>query len=625
MIGRSLFPFVVLGLFGCAAPDAPPASHDRPANKWADDRLWNVLQAQDHRDAQALCTWLGDTSAAVREAAALALASVQDSASMPCLLPALADTVPAVRRAAAFALSFSTDTLLLAKLEARTGHEPDSAVRAAMVRDGFRAALGRKKDAVFILGYLESSDPGIRTRAAAMLGRCPKEQLWREEPSVVHAVDVERDPDVRALLVLALKHATNRGTVERLKRYAASDSSAAMRVNALRALGRQAEASFLLERLSDTVAAVRRTVIERLQDMPSLNGEALWEAARRQDDPNTSIPLYGLALRYGLPGTQATSQAWLDTMAQQHLGPYVDAALLKARFHRYADMDTLRAILRSEAPAVVRQAAFEQGLQSFSDHLSKTEIDRHARDRLHAGFLRAALLSGDAGLAASACERILEEDTDYLKRLLDDTTVSRVRRSLHPVRDLEARQLLDRAIAGRDGRPAPPHTAPSFGHPIDRARLAALKQGQPYRLVTTKGEIILAIEPDAAPGSCVAFDSLVAAHYYDGKYIHRVVPNFVAQGGCPRGDGYGSMDWTLRTEIGCTGFTTGAVGLASAGRDTESCQFFLTLMPAPHLDGRYTRFAHMVSGMDVAQRLVVGDRVLRVERLDRPSRSSEDL
>jgi cyclophilin family peptidyl-prolyl cis-trans isomerase len=73
------------------------------------------------------------------------------------------------------------------------------------------------------------------------------------------------------------------------------------------------------------------------------------------------------------------------------------------------------------------------------------------------------------------------------------------------------------------------------------------------------------------------------------------------------------MDWTMRTEIGFNGFDTGAVGIASAGRDTESCQFFFMLAPAPHLDGRYTRFAHVVSGMDVAQHLVVGDRIERVE------------
>ena len=142
-----------------------------------------------------------------------------------------------------------------------------------------------------------------------------------------------------------------------------------------------------------------------------------------------------------------------------------------------------------------------------------------------------------------------------------------------------------------------------------------MKPDQHYRIATNQGDVVIALEPDAAPGSCVAFDSLVSAGYYIGKYVHRVVPDFVAQGGCPRGDGYGAMDWTLRTEIGLNGFTTGAVGLASAGKDTESCQFFFMLADAPHLDGHYTRFAHVVSGMDVVWRLRVGDVIQRVERL----------
>jgi cyclophilin family peptidyl-prolyl cis-trans isomerase len=94
-----------------------------------------------------------------------------------------------------------------------------------------------------------------------------------------------------------------------------------------------------------------------------------------------------------------------------------------------------------------------------------------------------------------------------------------------------------------------------------------------------------------------------------------MVPNFVLQGGCPRGDGYGGMPWTLRTEIGRKLFTAGSVGLASAGRDTESCQFFITHSATPHLDGRYTRFGEVVSGMDVVWRLQVGDVMERVERV----------
>ena len=94
-----------------------------------------------------------------------------------------------------------------------------------------------------------------------------------------------------------------------------------------------------------------------------------------------------------------------------------------------------------------------------------------------------------------------------------------------------------------------------FNHPIDRTRLLALKQGQRYRITTTKGEIIMMTDVDECPGSSLAFDSLVVAGYYNGKAFHRVVPDFVAQGRCPRGAGYGGMPWTLRTEIGRKPFT----------------------------------------------------------------------
>ena len=160
------------------------------------------------------------------------------------------------------------------------------------------------------------------------------------------------------------------------------------------------------------------------------------------------------------------------------------------------------------------------------------------------------------------------------------------------------------------------HKAPPFNHPIDPAKLRTLPQGQRYRITTAKGTIILATDVNECPGSSLAFDSLVTAGYYNGKAFHRMVPNFVVQGGCPRGDGYGGMPWTLRTEIGRKLFTAGSVGLASAGRDTESCQFFITHSATPHLDGRYTRFGEVVEGMDIVWQLQVGDVMEKVERID---------
>jgi len=417
-------------------------------------------------------------------------------------------------------------------------------------------------------------------------------------------------------LVGALKSNANKQVTEKLTALALNDSLPMIRIAALRALGAnkdKAHAAFFLGRLNDSDVGVQETALEQLQRIEwPLDGDAIWKTAQEHADYSIKLPLYGLVMKHGNEQTRMVCGSLMESLSHQDLGPYWNAALVKAH---YVDRDTARYIMVGGQPAVVRQAAFETWLDHFNGNLQLKEINQTLRDASHMAFMREALLSGDAGLVAAALERLQEEEPAYLAKCLDAGTIERIRSTLHPIRDLETLQYLDLAIAKRDGLPAPAHKAPPFNHPIDLARLRSLKHDQQYRITTTKGEIILALEPEVAPGSCVAFDSLVTAGYYNGKAFHRVIPNFVAQGGCPRGDGYGGMPWTLRTEIGPQGFVEGAVGLASAGHDTESCQFFIMTAAAPHLDGRYTRFAHVVSGMEVAKKLQVGDVMQRVERM----------
>jgi cyclophilin family peptidyl-prolyl cis-trans isomerase len=139
--------------------------------------------------------------------------------------------------------------------------------------------------------------------------------------------------------------------------------------------------------------------------------------------------------------------------------------------------------------------------------------------------------------------------------------------------------------------------------------------GQRVRLTTTQGVVELELKVVESPGAVASFVTLVRQHFYDGLYFHRVVPNFVVQGGDPRGDGSGSTPYTLRSELAQLTYGAGAVGLASAGKDTESCQFFVTHLPTPHLDGRYPIFAQVVRGLDVVQRLDIGDRIVAVALL----------
>ena len=155
-------------------------------------------------------------------------------------------------------------------------------------------------------------------------------------------------------------------------------------------------------------------------------------------------------------------------------------------------------------------------------------------------------------------------------------------------------------------------------HHIDCAVVQRVPQGQQVRLRTTKGIVLLALKPDEAPGAVASFVTLIGQRFYDGLYFHRVVPNFVAQGGDPRGDGNGSAPYNLRSEFGDLRYAEGSVGLASAGKHTESCQFFITHTPTPHLDGRYPIFAQVVGGMDVVHKLDIGDQILSVELVPIP-------
>jgi cyclophilin family peptidyl-prolyl cis-trans isomerase len=95
-----------------------------------------------------------------------------------------------------------------------------------------------------------------------------------------------------------------------------------------------------------------------------------------------------------------------------------------------------------------------------------------------------------------------------------------------------------------------------------------------------------------------------------------MVSNFVVQGGCPRGDGWGSLEWNQRSELSSKlRYKKGSVGLASVGKDSEGVQFFISHNYAPHLDGRYTIFAEVIKGFDVINNLAVGDEIKRIERV----------
>ncbi len=130
---------------------------------------------------------------------------------------------------------------------------------------------------------------------------------------------------------------------------------------------------------------------------------------------------------------------------------------------------------------------------------------------------------------------------------------------------------------------------------------------------TNRGMITLSLRPDKAPYTVLNFIDLARKGFYNGIRFHRVIPDFVAQAGCPRGDGWGGPGHTIRCEINDLTYERGTIGMALAGQDTGGSQWFICHSATPHLDGRYTIFGKMTDGFDVLDEIQQGDLIERIK------------
>ncbi len=132
-------------------------------------------------------------------------------------------------------------------------------------------------------------------------------------------------------------------------------------------------------------------------------------------------------------------------------------------------------------------------------------------------------------------------------------------------------------------------------------------------LVTSKGTIELSLDVKKAPVTVNSWVFLAKEKFYDGLTFHRVVPDFVIQGGDPKGDGTGGPGYTIKDESNDLLHTEGALAMAkTSAPNSAGSQFYITLAPQASLDGKYTVFGKVDSGMDVVKSIVKGDTITSV-------------
>lgn len=669
---RWLVPILLL-LAACARTPRPSTELAHAVNKYDDATLREIGTAQDERNAAALLPFLTNANSAYRREAALALASVQARAAVPALLPALRDADPTVRRAAAYALGQTGDSLAVDSLCVRVLQEPDPLVRryahealgrcvtrhslpelwrVPVLTDTARAAAqawGLMRAALRGLSSPEAIRRTVlladefklwapaRLAVATALARTPRAldaDLARlAGPALLRLVAQDPYYAVRAAAAVALGRLANPSpaapaapavlpaAAEALRR-AARDADYRVRVVAVRGLpsgpaeyaaGRPA----VFAALNDRREPVALTAAEwLLAHARGETGDALAAEADKRAAWRVRATLLAAGLKVASPASRPSIAGAIEKRYGTAASVYEKGYLLQALGEDAAGFDFLQreAFAAGQSPVV---GGYALGALVAARRQPDFPAGRQAD---FVGALRRALAGGDVAQLGTAAEAFADPALVPEAQPADQEALRQAQARLQLPRDIEAwqglQQALDKINHAPQPTPAPVGRAPQ--HPIDWAVVGGIAAGQRVKLRTTQGDIVLELRVNDAPGSVASFVALARRHFYDGLYFHRVVPDFVAQGGDPRGDGAGSTDYTLRSEFGDVRYQEGSVGLASAGKDTESCQFFITHTPTPHLDGRYTVFAQVVGGLAVVHRLEIGDRILAVELMPAP-------
>jgi len=168
--------------------------------------------------------------------------------------------------------------------------------------------------------------------------------------------------------------------------------------------------------------------------------------------------------------------------------------------------------------------------------------------------------------------------------------------------------------AAAPAEPAPePADVPAPPEPVTEKETAMPEPLPQVTLHTEKGDIVLELAEDDAPNTVANFISLAEKGFYDGLTFHRVIADFMIQGGCPEGTGTGGPGYVIADEFSAKlKHTRGVISMANAGPNTGGSQFFITHVPTPWLDGKHAVFGKVISGMEVVDAIQVGDKITRV-------------
>jgi cyclophilin family peptidyl-prolyl cis-trans isomerase/HEAT repeat protein len=515
-----------------------------------------------------------------------ALGRAGDASAQPTLVAALAN--PQLADVAALALGRHGRRKIALSAEARAAlvaatRHPEERVRYAAVY-----ALGREHDA--------KPDEAV---LGALVERLDDDELVRAQ--AIAALAKRKATHVDKLLTMLLDRDWRVG-IEAVRALAATEITVV--ADAVGAGWQRLAPQVLDEGLRQLAtrppgSELPETTLEKYA--PAMTGklQCLVAAARRRPVPEivTACPAIDLAILGDMIKSGSLDEPWKRAALRALLenpdprlraagigaAPFVDEKLAAA---------TTTAALASKDPVIAGAA-----LDSIDGHFTTDAA------QLDAAIVERAERETDVELSSDLYGLIGK------RKLAAGAAACRAGLTGHPVR---ARAAADCLRELGEAVPVPPIGGAS-PPPVDVASVIGKKII--WHLSTTEGAIDIELLPDIAPWNVATIVSLTQKGFYDGLAFHRVVYDFVVQGGDPTQSGWGGPGFTIPAEPATladgAAFVQGGVGIADAGRDSGGSQYFIMHAPAPHLDGRYTQIGRVVDGQKSADALRIGDRVLR--------------
>ncbi len=666
----SLLGFFLLTCTACVPPDSGGSRVEGDVTiDLKDPSQRRIIEMADQRKVDSLVHYLRDQSAVVRYLALIGLGSMKDSLSIPQVAELVKDPVKKVRLAAIQTLGQSgserAQPFLLAAFDRydslSVNQDFNSAILESVGRCGNKASLVhlatirsfQPTDTLLLTGQCAGiyrfalrgiTTPEATATMAQYVGntRIPTPARLMAAHYLARARDISLDssqvrsvidgfwsstnPNIKMALAKAVGKAKTEASFSFLAKAISTETDHRVKCNLVQSLaGHEPDTvlSILAPLFNDSNLHVARTAAEFfIKNGNTRHADRYWRYAKDETQPwPVRVALFQASNKWLSPGyTESLDyityrlREWFNRSGNV----YEQAACLHALAEQGWQFRWIKEKGYSHPHSVVKSAATEAlkticQRENFYSYFGGGSTA--VRTELNI-YLMEALASNDPGMVANAAEALSTKALQFpaLADSAQTAIVNGVLSRLKLPRDIETYRLAQKMVDYYQGKPESAEKKPDFSHPINWAIFSGLSENTRAYINTNKGQIVLSFLPEEAPGSVANFITLANEGFYDKKVFHRVVPNFVVQGGCPRGDGYGALNYCLRTEIGMTRFdNAGWVGMASAGTDTEGTQFFITHSPTPHLDGHYTIFAKVIEGMDVVNLLQVGDQIQSVQ------------